>query len=263
VSSLSYYQSLEFDLPRALLEQLVELFDQMSAEVLSAENVAGVEEVQGVYQLFLDGQIKYIGKTDSESGLHNRLTRHAKKIEGRPNLDTARVTFKAVHIYVFTAMDLEALLIRHYGLTSANSWNSSGFGSNDPGRQRDTTRLKPTHFDKLYPISLANQVNLDVSEEGCTVHEVLAELKRKVPFVIRFETLEPTSRQPHEDLVSTTMQLDRLSDSVESILLQVGRALGPSWQVTAFPGYVIVYKTNPVYLEGRIISPVPGTPSGG
>ena len=33
-------------------------------------------------------------------------------------------------------------------------WNHSGFGSNDPGQQRDTTTYKQDHFDTQHPIRL-------------------------------------------------------------------------------------------------------------
>src|SRR4051812_27375677 len=118
----------------------------MTGATLLPENVGQLPEAQGVYQLSLDGVVVYIGKTDADAGLKNRLTRHSYSIQQRSNLDPSHVTFKAVRVYVFTAMDLETQLIRHYG---GASWNSSGFGSNDPGRNRDHTKLKHDGFDAL------------------------------------------------------------------------------------------------------------------
>jgi hypothetical protein len=105
----------EFDLPEALLTNLVRVFDSMDSADLTQENVAQIADAQGVYQLLLDGQLVYIGKTDAEAGLRKRLERHARTIQHRLNLDATRVTFKAVRVFVFTAIDLETQLIRHYG----------------------------------------------------------------------------------------------------------------------------------------------------
>src|SRR5690606_30796551 len=93
----------------------------------------------------------------TDAGLTTRLTTHAAKICGRPNL-RGRVRFKAVQVLVFSAMELETLLIRHYKATGAPmSWQHSGFGSNDPGRQRDHTKYKEAHFDVRHPIDVSEK----------------------------------------------------------------------------------------------------------
>lgn len=121
----------EFNLPDALLASLINVFDKMSGAPLTPENVQKIPEAQGVYMLLMRGQIVYIGKTDAEAGLRRRLDRHAWTIQHRAGLTVAEVAFKAVRIFVFTAIDLETQLIRHYAPVP---WNNSGFGSNDPGR---------------------------------------------------------------------------------------------------------------------------------
>src|SRR5205823_1069268 len=118
---------------------------------LTNENLANIPEAQGVYQLFLGDDLVYIGKTDAEAGLRKRLERHQAKIRHRQGLAPDSVNFKAVRIYVFTPMDLETQLIRHYGGERKVRWNGSGFGSNDPGRQRDTTSFRAEHFDMIFP----------------------------------------------------------------------------------------------------------------
>ena len=68
------FEELEFDLPSALLGQLVKLFEEMSEGSLDASIVQEVEDAQGVYQLFLNGELVYIGKTDGQAGLRTRLS---------------------------------------------------------------------------------------------------------------------------------------------------------------------------------------------
>lgn len=108
------YREFEFDLPEALLVRLIEILGQMKPAPLSIMGLDGVPDTQGVYQLFLDGKLSYIGKTDSEEGLRKRLLRHANKIRHRKDLSPQRVYYRALRIFVFTAIDLESQLIKHY-----------------------------------------------------------------------------------------------------------------------------------------------------
>lgn len=128
------YKEFEFDLPEALLTSLVQVFGSMSGANLVIENVAEIPDEQGVYQLLLNDELVYIGKTDGDAGLRSRLTRRCT-IQHRNNLEVENVTFKAIRVFVFTAVDLETQLIRYYSQTSPVRWNNKGFGSNDPGRK--------------------------------------------------------------------------------------------------------------------------------
>jgi hypothetical protein len=200
------YKEFEFDLPEALLAHLVSILDSMDSTSLLFENINDIPDAQGVYQLFLDDELVYIGKTDAEAGLRKRLGRHACKIQHRVGLDPARVTFKAVRIYVFTAVDLEAQLIKHYGGYSIVRWNGSGFGSNDPGRERDTTTYKKNHFDALFPINVDRELDLELPTSG-TAAAVFSALKASVPYVFRYQSAGRGSRRPHPDLDATTVSI--------------------------------------------------------
>ena len=187
------YREFEFDLPGALLDHLVRALNGMKYAPLNVESLGSVPEAQGVYQLFLDGELVYIGKTDAESGLYRRLTRHSDKIKHRRGLDPARVTFKAIRIFVFTAMDLETQLIKHYGGTGGTKWNGSGFGANDPGRNRDNS--KPGEFDQEFPIDIDHELDEDFSGRQAA-SAVATKLKNILPYTFRFET-QSRSRAPH------------------------------------------------------------------
>lgn len=256
MTTRQFIEDLEFDLPSALLQQLTDLFSQMPDAPLAEASVSQVPEAQGVYQLFLNGELVYVGKTDADAGLSVRLQRHAKKIQSRLNLDHQQITFKAVRVYVFTAMDLESLLIKYYkdhGIPL--SWNLSGFGSNDPGRNRDTSIIKENHFDKLYPIDLDLEVELEGLSPEMAASEVLGQLKEKLAYTVRFENNGGRSKAPHRDLSSTLVKLEGMKGTVRQILREVRRALGDEWQITTLPGYVIVYKEEKNYAEGEAIEP--------
>ncbi len=251
------FVSFEFDLPGALLEQLIEVLDGMSAEHLTMVTARAIPDAQGVYQLFLDGRLVYIGKTDAEAGLRKRLLRHAGKILNRPNLETHDVAFKAVQVLVFTAMDLETMLINRYKrLGQATAWNGSGFGSNDPGRERETTNRKPEGFDDQFPISV------DVEHEflapgSHTVATALSTLKQSLNYTLRYET-EVIGRRahpsrPHPDLLAATLLVAKPRMTMRETLTEILAVLPDGWQSTIFASHVILYKENRPYTYGEVI----------
>lgn len=253
-AALQGYVEFEFDLPGALLARLLEEFERLQAAPLNADSLQVVQEEQGVYQLFLDDELVYVGKTDADAGLRKRLSRHAKKILHRANLEPDRVSFKAIRIYVFTALDLESELIKYYGGVGTIAWNGSGFGSNDPGRERDTTRVKDGNFDAQYPIDIDRNVPFAV-EKGETVSAALLRLKEVLPFTLRFETRGGNSRRPHDDLVGTQLQALSGPVSVRNALEHIVTALPVGWQATALLGYVILYKEAPkVYPQSQVVA---------
>ncbi len=237
------YVEFEFDLPHALLTRLVEVFVNVDSAVLSVAQASSIPDEQGVYQLFLDETLVYVGKTDGDAGLRSRLARHATKIRNRNNLDPRRVSFRAVRIFVFTAMDLEGDLIRHYGGVSSLAWNGSGFGSNDPGKERDTTRVKSSNFDAQFPIDLDAPSQVEV-EAGETAADVLTRLKQNLTYTLRYQNKGGNSRLPHNDLSSTKLGVLSHGASVRTLLSHVASSLPSGWHVTALPGYIIMYKDD-------------------
>jgi len=248
------YVDFEFDLTGALLTRLVDVLDKMDSAILAPDCYRAIPEAQGVYQLFLDNELVYIGKTDAEAGLRKRLERHASKVQHRQGLDPARVSYKAVRIYVFTAVDLESQLIKHYGGLSALPWNGSGFGSNDPGRERDTTTYKHDHFDALFPIDIDRPLNVDLREQMTAV-EAFNALKAALPYVFRFEGASPRSRKPHPDLEQTKVSLAGLQTiTARQFIQHVVTQLPSGWQATQLPSHLILYKEDRIYPQGTVIA---------
>jgi hypothetical protein len=252
------YTEFEFDLPEALLARLVEVFEDVEPAQLLSEIVGNVPEEQGVYQLFLKREgvfeLVYIGKTDAAAGLHSRLARHAGKIQQRIGLDPRHVYFKAVRVYVFTAVDLETQLINHYGGVLKVNWNGSGFGSNDPGKERDTTTYKVDHFDTQFPIDIALPLLTEIPTVASAA-TILRTLKRDLPYLIRFELLKKGSRLAHPDLEFTIVTLDPARPlTPEQIIAQTVRALPAGWHATMLPSHIIIYKDDSRrFPSGRLI----------
>ncbi|MGO8083503.1 GIY-YIG nuclease family protein [Rhizobium leguminosarum] len=247
------YVEFEFDLPAALLDSLVAEFAKMSSASLTHDHTGQVPDEQGVYQLLVGGQVVYVGKTDADSGLRGRLSKHAWTIQHRQNLRPEDVQFKCARVFVFTAMDLEKLLIRHYAQTADVWWNFSGFGSNDPGRNRDTTELKATGFDAVYPIDLDHPVDIQ-SEGGVSAAQVLDALRRELPFTLRAESDGSRGRRPHADLVTSIIPpFQTKPATTRQVLESVLGALPAGWQATALPGRIILYREDRDYTAGTVI----------
>lgn len=243
------YETFEFNLPDALLTELTSVLNKMPIAPLLKE-VDQVPEEQSVYQLFLDSKLVYIGKTDAEAGLHGRLTRHAWTVQHRHNLDQSKMGFKAVRVYVFTAMDLETQLIKHYGDVP---WNNSGFGANDPGRERDTTNVHPEGFDAQYPIDINQTLALDIKMPASAAN-VLDALKLAVPYVFRFERAGRRKKAAHPDLTNTNVTVPTTNVTARSTITAVLQQISKGWQATELPSRVIIYKESRPYEFGKTIA---------
>lgn len=238
------YVEFEFDLPKALLERLAATLDAVKPAPLTEGDAAIIPEAQGVYELFHKDELVYVGKTDAKAGLRQRLLRHASKIRHRIGLDPRDVSFKAVRVFVFTAMDLEADLIIHHARGGRLSWNNSGFGANDPGRNRDHSAVKHSHFDARYPIDTDFRID-DLTLPGAiTAAAALENLKGRIPYVLRFER---EASGPHRDLAGATLGRAAKPKSVREALTAIVGALPRGWIASVLPGYVILYKERTSY----------------
>jgi hypothetical protein len=241
-SGIPGYDEFELNLEVAILEQLPPLFERLSAAPLTLQNVHRIDiNAQGAYHLFLGRHLVYVGKSDAELGLRNRLERHFYRIQHRKNLLPADVTFKAVRVYSFNVMDVETILIGFYGKKKKGvvpEWNNSGFGSNDPGRERDTQ--KPSKFDSRYPLDI--DVPLKLSPVGlsnpCTLGDALAWLRKELPYTFRFGQREQELQSPKVNPGKFIQPKMTMRNILEAAI----KELPKGWQATALNGYCILYK---------------------
>ncbi|WP_282052138.1 GIY-YIG nuclease family protein [Phaeobacter inhibens] len=236
---------LEFDLPSALLAAILAKFDEIEPADLTVENTLDVPEAQGIYALYLKDPQKlvYIGKTDSDAGLKYRLTRHAKKLIGRLNLQPGDVEFRAIRVFVFTAMDIETALIKHYGGVSSVAWNNSGFGSNDPGKERDTTNYKADHWDTQYPIDLDSSY-CDFEPGQYSVADVMSKLKLELPYLVRYQRPGRSRNSFHDDFTQGNVQIQEVGMTTRQVLELCIKGLPAGWHATALPSHIICYKND-------------------
>lgn len=242
---MSGYGEFELDIPRVMRDQLPEFFAGLEPLPLTAAAVGAIPDgAQGAYLLFHQGVLVYVGKTDAQAGFRTRLTRHAQSIQHRRGLDPGQVTFKAARIFVFSTFDLETMLIeeytRHHGTRPV--WNYSGFGSNDPGRNREDQ--KPAQFDLDYPVDIDRMT--DALAPG--VHgmlEVVMALKTRLPYLFRYEADGGGAaawRGGHRDMMFQTILVPEGPVTTRMLFELILAALPEGWQVTVLPSRVILYR---------------------
>lgn len=138
-----------FDLDAGIREQLITHLE--NAPRLALGKGVGPRE-SGLYALYFDGSLVYIGKatkTFTKSGrtLRDRLGEHVRKLTQRTGGDLSKfeVTY-ATFDSDWWVVAGEVALIRHLD----PPWNESGFGSKTPGAGRPGTD-RISDFDKLFP----------------------------------------------------------------------------------------------------------------
>lgn len=138
-----------FDLDAGIRDQLIQHLDS-TPKVPLVKGVGPLES--GLYQIFLDGRLVYIGKatknfTKSGRTLRARLAEHVGKLSARPSCDLSRFTVTyATFDSDWWVVAGEVSLIRHL----SPPWNDSGFGSKTPGAGRPGTD-RISEFDRLFP----------------------------------------------------------------------------------------------------------------
>ncbi|MFD1610413.1 hypothetical protein ACFSCW_01205 [Sphingomonas tabacisoli] len=248
------YVEYEIDIEKVLRTELPSVVASIELAPLTAAYVNNIPEgSKGAYVLFLNGFPVYAGKTDTRHGFRDRLNRHAFTIQNRRNLDPGQIGFKAIRILVFSNFDVEAILIdaMRRADASALAWNDSGFGSNDPGHNREGQR--PANFDVDYPINIDRPLHL-MPSGSYDVLMLLISLKQHLPYDFRYETdLRAGSDKPshyrvgHADHRVAAMVQVEDDDTTRSLLCKIMTALPVGWRTTVFPGRLILYKENTTY----------------
>ena len=247
------FDHFEIDIISALSSQLVSAFDNLVAGVMTEDVLGALPVGQGVYQLYHQGALVYVGKSDK---LARRLSEHRKKISGRRNILVSETAFKCLYVHPnWTALAPEESLIRHYRQTGTGecTWNGNGFGPHDPGRERETTNKPSEGFDVQYPI----QEDWPCEWIAAGQHngkELLRSFKSGLPFLLRYQRETRSLTAGHPDYNSRTIVIRESGMSARELLKTITEQL-PGWQATIFPGHMILYQEDRAYTHGRTVWP--------
>jgi len=233
---------------RALGDQLAAAMTVLTPIPLTAENVSTLDARGGVYQLYKDDNLVYIGKADRS--LVDRVGIHHRKISGRAGISLDQMTFTAIYVDEdLSAVAPETLLIKRHRGQGQLPWNFNGFGNNDPGRERDTSKIETTHFDSQYPANL-DYICSSVRVGSHAVGEILISLKAELPYVFRFQDGNKRVTLQPPEYWSTTVAVTTDNPTADSLFELLAASL-PGWQITALPGYVIMYRESRRYASAR------------
>lgn len=252
------YGEYEIDIEEILRQGLPTYFATVGSAPLTAANVDAIPaRAKGAYMLLLDGHPVYAGKTDTRHGFRDRLGRHYFTVQHRVGLDVARISFKAVRILVFSSFDVEALLIQETRKSdpTALRWNDRGFGSNDPGRNREIQ--EPADFDKEFPVDIDRPLDFLPSGATLTVHDALMRMKEGLPYLLRYETDLAANGRPsrhnvgHAEARAAAMTVPAAPATARTVLQAALDALPAGWQATVFPDRLILYREARTYRYAR------------
>lgn len=226
-----------FDLAGALSDQLYEAMPTLMRTPLNPHALGGVDTIPGIYQLYLQGSLVYIGKADND--LRGRLYEHYRKISGRLNITTSDMSFTGLYLEgTWIPVGPETMLVNRYRADGFKvPWFGNGFGMNNPGKERDTTTFSADHFDVQYPIDL-DFVMTALPPGSHPVSEILPMIKEKLPYAFRFEN----QWARHPDYLTSQITVPAGNLTAAQAFDVLIHSLPPGWQVTALPGYVIMYK---------------------
>jgi hypothetical protein len=235
-SPAPFHEEFVLSITQALGDQIDKTLATLTPATLDLQHIAQLKPKPGVYQIFIDESLVYVGKADKS--LPSRLTKHYHKIRGRQGIRIEDATFVCLYVQSdFVAVAPERLLISRHRADGQAAWNSNGFGANDPGQQRDNTRIKSEHFDSHYPINL----DLELTNAPTTplpLPEYADWLRGALPYTFRIAS-------EHAKLSSVQVPVPSQPLTASSALEALASALTAPWQIVALRGYVIAYPNAP------------------
>lgn len=243
--SMPAHGDFKLSISKALTDQLHEALHALDSTPLTAENLGALESRQGVYQLYRAGDLVYVGS--ASGSLPTRLGQHLRKLSGRQNIAAHEVEFTCLYVDEdLTVLAPEDRLIGLFRDEGSCAWNGNGFGPHDPGRRRDETRLAPDHFDIQFPIRLDWTLD-DIPAGWINLQNLLRRVKADLPYTFRFAN-EARDRERYR----IDVEVPQRGMSARDLFEFIAGAL-PQYQVTALPGYVIMYRETRDYPQGEIL----------
>lgn len=221
----------------ALRDQLMSKLKELDTSELDVAAMETLDRRGGVYQLFLDDALVYVGK--SAHNLPSRLAQHHRKLTGRKGDLLRRISFRCVYVSEdLDALAPEKMLISSLRPQGEVEWNTNGFGNKDPGRQRDTSLVEQGHFDRIFPIDLSISVTPGV-DTTASLFKTMKALKTTLPYNFRFQA-DKTTKAELNSLRFYSGRVGSGSSAFEWFRAVSGN-LPPTWRTIALPGYVIAY----------------------
>lgn len=248
-----HHAEFKLSITKALGDQLSRSLSELEPAPLNGPNIESVRRLPGVYQLWHENELVYIGKADR--AIPTRLWKHYRKLSGRIGISLEDMAFTALYVEEdFSAVAPEKLLIGRFQESGAIPWNNNGFGINDPGKERDTTIFDGSHFDCQYPANLDFEIP-EIKPGEYTLEDLLKKTKESLPYNFRYAN----GKKEKELYANTTVTATTETQTADDVFLLISSILPSPWRVVALPGYAILYpreveykSARRIYLEGEI-----------
>lgn len=245
----NFHGRFEINIISALSQQLVEGFDGLTLGSFQEATIAQVNAEQGVYQLFHNNLLVYVGKANN---LRKRLTEHRIKISGRRKISMNEMTFKCLYVHKnWTTLAPEESLIKHHKAhlkAGLCEWNGNGFGPHDPGRNREETNKPPEGFDAKYPIREDWPCEWVQAGEW-NIRDLLISLKENLPFLLRYQ-VSSHYKTGHAAYNNMIVDVSYVGMPARELLKLIADSL-PNWQATIFASHMILYEEDKPYAYGN------------
>jgi hypothetical protein len=239
----------DFDLAGGVQRQLIRDFETHQAGAMDEATIGAVDADQGVYQLFHDTKLVYVGKARN---LRKRLGEHRWNLAGRQK-PPAPMNFKCLSVHKNWVPSVhEDILIGYFTRKGLCEWNRTGFGNHDPGRNREKTDKPPQGFDTQYPIN--SMWPCEIAADEYNARDLLMAIKDALPYTLRYQTDNPKQWQRGSAKYNgLTVRVSRDGMPLEELLQEIKGQFPPGWQATVFPSHVIFYEEDEEYQYGRRI----------
>lgn len=227
-------QVFRFELGPAILAQLLETLRR--APLRPIRDALKEARHPGFYQIFLDGDPKYVGKTSRS--IRARLREHVSKLRGRVELE--RVGAKFAFVEDPSLVDVsENALIDYFGEHGLAEWNATGFGSKVTGYRRG--KQIASQWAQKYPANLDWPITAGRAE-SISLYDLIKQIASASPITFSLpKSQRPQFRKDHQEPIAVAEGERGFQEWVDL----VRGSLAPGWKVETHPmGWYVVKRDD-------------------
>jgi hypothetical protein len=213
-----------FEFGPAILAQVLEKISALPQVALEGVTVRSAA-YPGFYQLFQNGESKYIGRTIRPVGA--RLREHVRKLRGR--IPLAAMTCRYLFVEDLSLVGLsEDSLIAYFHPLGLDEWGKMGFGSKATGHGRagQTSEWHAANPPDLNWLVTAGGVT------PRTLRQLILEIARAAPLVISIPT---KFRHQFDNDFPETASVPEITQPFSDWMTLVEGLLGEKWRIDRQP----------------------------
>jgi hypothetical protein len=213
-----------FEFGPAILAQVLEKMRPLPMLPLTSIT-AREAPYSGFYQLFRNGQSKYVGRTIRPVG--SRLLEHSRKLRGRVPLGEMSCRFVFVEDLSLVGLSEDALIAYFHPL-GLDDWGKLGFGSKVPGHGRAG---QTSEWHEANPPDLSLRIQAG-GRSARTLRQLITQVARGAPLTLSIPT---EFRARFDATFSTFESIPEQTLSFSDWITVIERILAPAWSLQRQP----------------------------